>query len=55
MRECEHLNFDNEKDCSNEAEYVCMCCGAGTCQEHKTKECLYGGMGFVELFTGEER
>lgn len=48
-KDCEHLDFDNDHDCTNEAEYVCMCCGAGTCQEHKTKECPYGGMGYIEL------
>lgn len=46
---CEHLDFDNEKDCNKKAEYVCMCCGAGTCEEHKTRECPYGGMGFIEV------
>ena len=46
---CEHLDWDNKHDCTHEAEYVCMCCGAGVCQEHKTSECPYGGMGFIEL------
>ncbi len=47
--DCEHLDWDNHRDCTNEAEWVCMCCGAGVCMEHKAKNCPYGGMGYVEL------
>ncbi len=46
---CEHLNWDNKHDCTSEAEYVCMCCGAGVCQTHKERDCPYGGMGYIEL------
>ena len=46
---CEHLDFDNKKDCTKEAEYMCICCATIVCQDHKTKECPYGGMGFIEI------
>jgi hypothetical protein len=46
---CEHIDFDNKRDCKNKAEYICLCCGVPVCQEHKTKECPYGGMGFIEI------
>lgn len=45
---CENLNSENIRDCTNEAEYRCMCCGAGVCGEHKKKECPYGGMGYID-------
>lgn len=51
---CEHLDWDNKHDCNNEAEYVCMCCGAGVCQEHKERECPYGGMGYIEIEVEEK-
>lgn len=46
---CEHLDWDNKRDCNKKAKYVCECCGAGVCEEHKEKECPYGGMKFVEI------
>lgn len=48
---CEHLNWDNERDCQEEAEFVCECCGAGVCREHLpiTKRCPYGGEPFREI------
>lgn len=46
---CEHLDYDNERDCSNEAEYQCMCCTSHVCSEHKDRECPYGGMGYIEI------
>jgi hypothetical protein len=46
---CEHIDWDNNRDCENEAEYMCMCCSVPVCSEHKTKECSFGGMGFIEL------
>lgn len=46
---CEHINYENLRDCGEEAEYVCMCCGSPVCQEHKKRECPYGGMGYLEL------
>lgn len=46
---CQHLGFSNERDCENESEYMCQCCAAPVCQEHKEKCCPYGGMGYVEL------
>lgn len=46
---CEHLDWDNQHDCQNEAEYICACCGAVVCPEHRTRVCDYGGGGFVEL------
>ena len=52
---CEHLDWNNNKDCNNKAEWVCMCCGAGICEEHKTRECPYGGMGFVEIENSPKR
>ena len=45
---CEHLDWDNKRDCTDKAEYICTCCGAGVGSEHKEKECPYGGMGFLE-------
>lgn len=48
-RECEHQDFDNKRDCHEEAEWVCMCCGSPTCPEHKDKNCQFGGMGYIEL------
>lgn len=49
MKICEHIGNNNQRDCTNEAEYMCMCCSAGVCSEHKEKECPYGGMGYIEL------
>jgi hypothetical protein len=46
---CEHINFDNERDCENEAEYMCMCCSSPVCSEHKERDCPFGGMGYIEL------
>lgn len=46
---CEHLDWNNERDCENESEYRCICCGAGVCEEHKERSCPYGGMGYVEI------
>ena len=46
---CEHLDWDNQKDCYKEAKYVCQCCGAGACEEHNTIQCPYGGMYFEEI------
>ena len=46
---CEHLDWDNQRDCENESEWVCMCCNAPTCPEHKGRECPYGGMGYIEI------
>lgn len=47
--ECGHLDWDNVHDCTNEAQWMCMCCSEPVCEEHKTAECPYGGMGFIEL------
>ena len=49
MKTCEHLDFDNKRDCENEAEYMCMCCSASVCSEHKDTSCPYGGMGYIDL------
>ena len=46
---CEHLDWDNQRDCEEEAEFVCMCCASPVCREHKERECPYGGMGYIEL------
>lgn len=46
---CEHLDWDNQRDCENGAEYMCMCCSTPVCSEHKERECPYGGMGYIEL------
>ena len=48
-KECEHLDFDNKRDCHDEAEWFCMCCGSPVCQEHRDKSCQHGGMGYVEI------
>lgn len=47
--ECEVINLDNKRFCVNNAEYMCMCCAAKVCSEHKEKECPYGGMGYIDL------
>ena len=47
--DCQHLDWDNERDCINKAEYACMCCGVPVCREHKDKNCPYGGMSYIEL------
>lgn len=46
---CEHLDYENKRDCDNETRYVCMCCGSGVCPIHKTSDCPYGGMGYIEV------
>ena len=47
---CEHLNWDNQKDCENKAKYMCQCCGAGVCEEHYNGgECPYGGMDYIKI------
>ena len=46
---CEHLDFNNQRDCKKEAKYVCRCCGAGVCEEHLTTKCPYGGETFEEI------
>lgn len=48
-QECRNLSWDNERDCKNEAEYMCICCGEPVCSEHKDTSCPYGGMGYIEL------
>lgn len=47
--DCAHLDYDNKRDCHEESEFMCMCCGQPVCREHKEKSCPYGGMGYVEL------
>lgn len=49
IEKCRHLNFENREDCEKMSEYVCQCCGAGSCQEHKQDKCPYGGMGYIEV------
>lgn len=46
---CEHLGFNNKRDCENEAEYACRCCNAPVCSEHLEKLCPYGGMTYQEI------
>jgi hypothetical protein len=46
---CEHIDWDNARDCFEDAEYMCMCCASPTCLEHKGESCQFGGMGYVEL------
>jgi len=46
---CEHLDWDNKHDCTKEAVVMCMCCGAGVCQEHTERQCPYGGMGYIDI------
>ena len=46
---CEHLDFDNQRDCENEGKYVCLCCGVPVCEEHAGSKCIYGGEGYVEV------
>ena len=46
---CEHMNFDNEKDCQEDAEMMCMCCSVPLCSEHARGNCQYGGMGFIDI------
>lgn len=47
--ECEHIDWNNKRDCEEKAEYMCMCCASPVCQEHKASECPYGGMGYIEI------
>lgn len=49
MKTCEHIDYDNERDCNNEAEYFCRCCNSLVCSEHLEKVCPYGGMTFMEV------
>ena len=49
MKTCEHINYNNERDCENEAEQMCMCCGVPICDEHLSRDCEYGGMGFIDI------
>jgi len=49
MKICEHIDSNNERDCKNKAEYICMCCSAFVCFEHKDTRCPYGDMGYTEL------
>lgn len=46
---CEHIDYDNNHDCCEEAEFVCMCCGVYCCREHKKRNCQYGGMSYLEI------
>jgi hypothetical protein len=46
---CEHINWDNERDCKKEAKYACRCCSSPVCEEHLEKRCGYGGELFYEL------
>lgn len=49
--ECQNLDWDNNRDCHEEADFICECCGEGVCIEHRplNGRCLYGGEGFIEL------
>jgi hypothetical protein len=49
MKVCEHINFNNERDCENEADFICICCGVPICSEHKEKDCPYGGSKYIEI------
>lgn len=46
---CGHLDFDNQRDCTNEGKYMCRCCGVAVCEDHLEKRCPYGGELFEEL------
>ncbi len=46
---CEHKDYNNNYDCENGAEYICMCCSSPTCQEHVRFQCPFGGMGYIEV------
>jgi hypothetical protein len=46
---CEHIDYDNKRDCEEEAETMCMCCSAKMCSDHSRGKCPFGGMGFIEL------
>ena len=46
---CEHIDWDNQRDCEEEAEVMCMCCSTPLCREHGHGQCEYGGMGFLDL------
>ena len=48
-RKCSHLNYDNERDCNEDAEYICMCCSEPVCSGHNEGKCPYGGEGFIEI------
>lgn len=46
---CEHIDYDNKRDCEENAEVMCMCCAVPMCREHGYGNCQFGGMGFIEL------
>lgn len=46
---CEHIDWNNKRDCSNRAWFRCKCCGAGVCKKHKEDKCPYGGERFVKI------
>ncbi len=46
---CQHTDYDNKRDCEEEAEYQCMCCASPSCSEHTGRNCAFGGMGFIEI------
>jgi len=48
-QKCSHLDYDNNEDCENPAEYMCMCCSNPVCPEHNSCNCEYGGMGFIDI------
>jgi len=46
---CEHINNENERDCDEEAEAVCECCGIPMCNQHARTRCQWGGERFIDL------
>lgn len=46
---CEHINYDNERDCENKADYACRCCNSPVCDEHLEKRCPFGGELYEEI------
>lgn len=46
---CEHIDFDNERDCKKKAAYACYCCNSPVCEEHLDTRCPYGGELYYQL------
>lgn len=49
MKICEHIDYDNKRDCEEEAEVMCECCGSKMCSEHGRGRCAFGGEPFNDL------
>lgn len=46
---CEHIDDTNMRDCYEDAEWACICCGSKVCPNHKERVCPFGGEGYINL------